>query len=503
MNPQNAHAHEDRLLDFAYGELPVPEARAMEAHLSGCARCTQALDDIRGVRATMSHLSAEEPAPDAGLESLLAYAQQAARRAAAGPEPKPSRWRRWLLPVVGLASVATFGILAIQARDPALTQLDVGKMARAESASKAAPAAVAPEPLADNAAPAPVVANAAPAPAAQAAPAETEAVLDKVDKAAAKEVDRADDWASAGSGGALDARIVRKDEMQMKRERAKASYEKPRASSAQPLPSKVAPSKFAPEAKAALEEKTAPDEERPAELVARDALSGADALKQDGLRIGGAARGKGAVTGSTTSVNDDATYGEGVAAEEAQDFDTALAQTKPTASAAPAPTTAAAPPPPPVMAPASPPAGGAAVVTGAVARAEPVAERRAPAQEQAPAKKAKRAENELASAGPKDEAPPSVKELSRRAQEAYSAGERAQEAALLRSALATGVSGAERLDLLNRLCGAELALNRPGSGCKKLMDEDPNSSIAQVARRRLQSGASGVQAAPKSADPSK
>ncbi|WNZ59366.1 zf-HC2 domain-containing protein [Myxococcus sp. MxC21-1] len=100
MKPQNPHAQEDRLLDFAYGELPVPEARLVEAHLESCARCTQALDDIRGVRATMSQLSVE-PAPDAGLESLMAYAQQAARRAAAGPAPKPSRWRRWLLPVVG------------------------------------------------------------------------------------------------------------------------------------------------------------------------------------------------------------------------------------------------------------------------------------------------------------------------------------------------------------------------------------------------------------------
>ena len=70
MKPQNLHAHEDRLLDFVYGELPVPEAKLVEAHLQGCARCTQALDDIRGVRATMSQLS-QEPAPDAGLESLL------------------------------------------------------------------------------------------------------------------------------------------------------------------------------------------------------------------------------------------------------------------------------------------------------------------------------------------------------------------------------------------------------------------------------------------------
>ncbi|MFP2902855.1 hypothetical protein [Corallococcus sp. 4LFB] len=40
------------------------------------------------MRTTMAQLSSE-PAPDAGLESLLAYAQQSARRAAAGPSRSP------------------------------------------------------------------------------------------------------------------------------------------------------------------------------------------------------------------------------------------------------------------------------------------------------------------------------------------------------------------------------------------------------------------------------
>ena len=42
MKPQSLHSHEDTLLDFAYGELPPAEARAVEEHVTGCARCTGA-----------------------------------------------------------------------------------------------------------------------------------------------------------------------------------------------------------------------------------------------------------------------------------------------------------------------------------------------------------------------------------------------------------------------------------------------------------------------------
>jgi len=115
MKPQNLHAHEDRLLDFAYGELPAQEARVVETHLQGCTRCTELLEGIRGVRTTMAQLPME-PAPDAGLDSLLAYAQQAARNAAAGPAPKPTWWRRWLVPAMGVTAVSALAIVSIQVR---------------------------------------------------------------------------------------------------------------------------------------------------------------------------------------------------------------------------------------------------------------------------------------------------------------------------------------------------------------------------------------------------
>lgn len=471
MNPQNAHAHEDRLLDFAYGELPTPEARAMEEHLSGCVRCTQALDDIRGVRATMSQLSTE-PAPDAGLESLMAYAQQAARRAAAGPAPRPSRWRRWLLPVVGLASVSTFGlfVLELQTKEPALTRPDLSQVAaKAERAKDAAPARGALAPMAASAdAPA-----TPPATVAQAAPAEEA----ERDKSAAKEVGRAEDWSNAGSGGGLDARIVREEELKSKRPSAKGAVERPRASTSQPVVSKPAPSKLA-----LLDEKAAEDEEALAEAMPRDLP------KQDAMRLGGAA----------SAADDDAAYGSGVASAPA-----------PEAGAAYAPP--AEPPAPAARGPASPARGREDVATGALVQSESLAERRAPAPAQAPSKKAKRAAPSGASAalpppGVRAEPGPSVEELSRQAQEAYRAGDRALEAGLLRSAIAAGASGSERLGLLNRLCDAELILGRQAAGaaaCKQVMTEAPGTSAAQAARRRLAREPSSLESAPESAEPSK
>ncbi|NOJ91173.1 zf-HC2 domain-containing protein, partial [Myxococcus xanthus] len=219
MKPQNPHAQEDRLLDFAYGELPAPEARLVEAHLESCARCTQALDDIRGVRATMSQLSVE-PAPDAGLESLMAYAQQAARRAAAGPAPKPSRWRRWWLPVVGLASVSTFGLLTLEARSPDLTRPDLSaaKVTVAKEELVAPPSAGDFAPAA--AAPAPAAAQAMPAEAEAAGYAAREMAAPAKSKGAERSREQrllAEDWANAGSGGGLDTRIRRESESKAKR----------------------------------------------------------------------------------------------------------------------------------------------------------------------------------------------------------------------------------------------------------------------------------------------
>ncbi|HZN91085.1 MAG TPA: zf-HC2 domain-containing protein [Myxococcales bacterium] len=153
MNQQGAHRYEDRLLEFAYGELPVAEARSIEAHVKGCARCTGALREIEGVRHQMSQL-APEPAPDSGLESLLAYAQQAARRAQTGPAPSRGI-RRWLFGAVGAASLAAvLVVVGVVANDPKLAPVSADAIKKDEARS-----------LAQESAPA---ASAAPAPVAQA-----------------------------------------------------------------------------------------------------------------------------------------------------------------------------------------------------------------------------------------------------------------------------------------------------------------------------------------------
>lgn len=107
------HQYEDKLLEFAYGELPRAEADAVEAHVRGCPRCSQALDEIRGVRVTMAQLPMVA-APDAGLDSLLAYAEQAAKRNATATA-KPSTWRRFLAPLVTVMALATVGVIGLRA----------------------------------------------------------------------------------------------------------------------------------------------------------------------------------------------------------------------------------------------------------------------------------------------------------------------------------------------------------------------------------------------------
>jgi anti-sigma factor RsiW len=116
MKPQNPHAHEDRLLDFAYGELSPQDTRAVQSHLEGCPKCSEALASIRGVRSAFSQLGME-PAPEAGLESLLAYAQQSVRHNAQAPSPKQSLWRRLTVPVMGIAAVSVFGLVTLRVNE--------------------------------------------------------------------------------------------------------------------------------------------------------------------------------------------------------------------------------------------------------------------------------------------------------------------------------------------------------------------------------------------------
>jgi len=95
--PVPMHPDDDRLLELAYGEASTAEARALRQHVDGCARCRHVLEDIAEVRSAFRSVPAE-PAPERGLESLLAYGEQAAARA---------RSRRGGLRVLALLSAAT------------------------------------------------------------------------------------------------------------------------------------------------------------------------------------------------------------------------------------------------------------------------------------------------------------------------------------------------------------------------------------------------------------
>src|SRR5882757_7325091 len=114
MKPAAQHQYEDKLLELAYGELPAHEASAVESHVRTCARCTEALSEIQAVRNTMGQLPMV-PVPETGLESLFAYADQAARRNAAGPAPVATWWRRFLAPMVAAGALSLVGVIAYQA----------------------------------------------------------------------------------------------------------------------------------------------------------------------------------------------------------------------------------------------------------------------------------------------------------------------------------------------------------------------------------------------------
>jgi len=91
-----AHPEDDRLLELAYGEVPASEARTLRQHVDGCARCRGVLDGYAEVRSAFRSVPAE-PAPERGLDSLLAYGEQAAARA---------RSKRDGLRILGLLSAA-------------------------------------------------------------------------------------------------------------------------------------------------------------------------------------------------------------------------------------------------------------------------------------------------------------------------------------------------------------------------------------------------------------
>ncbi|HEX8700067.1 MAG TPA: zf-HC2 domain-containing protein [Myxococcaceae bacterium] len=474
MKPQNLHAHEDRLLDFVYGELPAHEAQAVESHLQGCTRCTELLDGIRGVRTTMAQLPVE-PAPDAGLESLLAYAQQAARNASAGPAPKPTWWRRWLVPAMGLTAVSVFGVVTLQVNKS--VDLSVEQAVTASRANKdeakalSAESPPAPAMVAENTPPAESM-PAALAPEPQAEPlAKLESnAFEKAKVAPRKKAtlkpspydDTDSDWSNAGAGTRRAAQEEGAPEAESPAANAYA-YDRRDArtqggafSKSKPmLVGKTAPSAPAPTAApvqaapppppAAAQPGSAPADDGAGSAMDEDAMAAAPKEQQGTpLRLGDARRGTaGAAAGPAAdkAAEDDAfdaLFGSSSEAKREQ-------RTRAPATASVSKPTAGAPP-----------------------------KGRAESPQRSPA------------------------ELSKLATAARSSGDRVREALYLRQALEAGATGKERLGLLNRLCDAEFSIGRRQAAieaCNLVLEEDPRSSAAQVARSRLK------QEAPARAEP--
>jgi anti-sigma factor RsiW len=521
MKPQTLHAHEDRLLDFVYGELPPQEALAVKSHLDGCSRCSELLAGMRGVRTTMAQLPME-PAPDAGLESLLAYAQQAARNAAAGPAPKPTWWRRWLVPAMGVTAVGLFGVISVTANKAldlkeAVAEPSTQSVQKSAEAPSPAPSPTStpegayPEPSEERAPVAlPSSAMQKAAPQAQRVPATPvagtasavgsdrdqerqrkqlqdltpppPAPAAKLDTASlAKEASKKPlepslqgvrgEWSNAGTGPGFgdtkDSARPADDESAGyeaaadKKGKSNYTYDRRDAMTqsgafSKPKPILVAPPQVGSAGGAAPEQPSTPAAQAPMmeeAPVADGLLAQTEAqVQQEAPSRGSLKLNKGRTAGAPA---------KSAESSSGDDFDDLFgAKTSAGKREQNAP---ASPPPPPVAAAMPTPSvstSNSAPRSKTVARAEPKGQ----------------------------SSEPSAAELSKLAQDALRSGDRVLEAQLLRQALAAGVSGKERLGLLNRLCDAEFASGRRQEAyeaCALVLEEDPRSNAAQMARSRL------------------
>jgi len=120
---------DELLLEYAYGELEGERRCAFEAHLAGCVSCQVSLRELTATRQAMQ--LPVEPAPEAGLESLLAYAKNAV---AQQEPPRRSAWR-WLAPLVPVGSLAVALLyLTVASEGPPLPEAASARHAKTATA---------------------------------------------------------------------------------------------------------------------------------------------------------------------------------------------------------------------------------------------------------------------------------------------------------------------------------------------------------------------------------
>jgi anti-sigma factor RsiW len=103
----------ERLLDYLYDELAVPERESFERHLRDCTACRTDLAELRGARVALA--SWTPPAPEPGL------------RIVRGPDPTASApARRFFNPAWGLAAAAVLVLAAAAAIANVEARYDAG-----------------------------------------------------------------------------------------------------------------------------------------------------------------------------------------------------------------------------------------------------------------------------------------------------------------------------------------------------------------------------------------
>lgn len=85
----NCPLHE-QLSAYIDGEMPHPERKRFQAHLAGCAACSNEAEKLDALRAGLAAL----PAPALGFDLAAQYAQLPAPRRTA-LRPRISRWQAW------------------------------------------------------------------------------------------------------------------------------------------------------------------------------------------------------------------------------------------------------------------------------------------------------------------------------------------------------------------------------------------------------------------------
>jgi hypothetical protein len=492
------HHYEDKLLEFAYGELPASEADTVDAHVRGCARCAESLAQIRSVRQAMSTLPLE-PAPAAGLESLLAYAEQQAARNAEAAAPT-SFFARFFSPrrVTALGTMAALmvvGIVAWKAKDeadsPAMMALKATE-SKVERKQGPTPAPVAVAPPAPAEAPLVAAGEAAPtgakedraghaAPDPQLDQGYVRAKNEKLEKKKAEKAQKTTlevDAPGADQEAEAQAQAVAVGDLKTPaaapvNDYSNASLQGPRLQTRSPAPVMATAPKAEPKTSLALRERAEPS---PKAALAKDKDNKPAVL--GGYGLNGAA--DDLVEGKQPStVRDELSRAQGAGGTAATGGVVGRAGGKAdlkdaSKEQAPAPVAAQVPAAPPSQAPAPSKKGSLGLSSSSTMQLE-----------EAPADKhgTERADGTGTSVNDRRR---STLEAAR---DAFQRNDRQAEVRFSLDALSLGVTGSERLEALRRACDGFDALGEPDQAepyCSALQREFPGSSAADtVSRRRL------------------